>query len=90
MISEYEVMFSALYQNLFDLRYYTSAKQFRIKPRTLSCYGWDMTTFAIGPNGELYNCQHELGQPEFVIGDVRSGIYITDRFVNEHSSDISP
>lgn len=89
-ISEYEMMFSSLYQNLFDSGYYTSVKQFRINPRTLSCYGWDMTTFAIGPDGELYNCQHELGQPEFVVGDVRTGMYITERLVNEHSNDISP
>lgn len=75
--SEYEEMFSSLYRNMFDCGYYTSAKQFRLKPRTLSCYGWDLTTFAIGLDGELYNCQHELGQPDHIIGDVRTGMYIT-------------
>lgn len=87
--TEYEAMFTSLYQNLFELGYYTSAKQFRIKPRSISCYGWDMTTFAIGPSGELYNCQHELGQPEFVIGNIKNGLQITQKFVNEHSKSIS-
>ena len=87
--SEYEAMFTTLYQTLYELGYYTSVKQFRIRPRTLSCYGWDMTTFAIGPDGELYNCQHELGQKEYEIGNITSGVHITEALVNEHLTDIS-
>ena len=29
----------------------------------------------IGPNGELYRCEHEVGNPSEIIGDVRSGFY---------------
>ena len=88
-VSEYEMMFDFLYQNLYDLGYYTSVKHFRIKPRTLSCYGWDMTTFAIGPDGNLYNCQHELGQKEYATGNITADLHITDTFVSEHFVDIS-
>ena len=29
----------------------------------------------IGPRGELYRCEHQIGQPDEVIGDVRYGFY---------------
>lgn len=48
-----------------------------------------MTTFAIGSDGEMYNCQHELGQKEFIIGNVRKGLGITENLVDEHCTDIS-
>ncbi len=88
--SDYEMILSSLYQTLYSLGYYHSVKQFRIRSRTISCYGWDMVTFAIGPNGELYNCQHELGQPQFIIGDIQTGMRIVSRIVNEHSASLSP
>lgn len=34
--------------------------------------------YAIGPNGELYTCEHDFGVKEFIIGDVKNGEYFTD------------
>lgn len=87
--SQYYLMFEDLYQTLFDLGYYSSPKQFQIKPKSISCYGHDLVTVAIGPDGEFYNCQHELGTPEKVIGDIYTGMHFSKSIVAEHSKPLA-
>lgn len=33
------------------------------------------TQYVIGPDGELYKCEHSVGKPDEIVGDVYTGSY---------------
>lgn len=48
------------------------------KPKLLSCGLCKTQNFVIGPEGELYRCEHHVGHPENIIGDIKNERYYTD------------
>lgn len=47
-------------------------------PKVVSCGLCINTNCVIGPNGELYRCEHHVGRPECIIGNCNVGKYYTD------------
>ena len=47
----------------------------RVSERLAYCGSMRRDYAIIGPRGELYRCEHQIGQPDEVIGDVRYGFY---------------
>ena len=41
--------------------------------RSLGCMALRSNSFLIGPQGELYNCTHDLGEPDMVVGSIFEG-----------------
>lgn len=39
-----------------------------------------LNNYVIGPNGELYKCEHDLGIDSKIIGDIKNGLYFTDYY----------
>ncbi len=46
--------------------------------RCTTCLSVCAPNFCIGPNGELYRCEHFLGIEDKIVGDVFSGRYYSD------------
>lgn len=38
--------------------------------------------YAIGPNGELYKCEHHFGNKNKVVGDIYNGLYYNEEYKN--------
>lgn len=50
--------------------------------RKCFCGLFKLKNIVIGPSGELYKCQHYVGLPDKVIGDIYNGIYCNDYTLN--------
>ena len=44
------------------------------RPKSVCNAGINKSQFSIGPNGEIYPCSYQVGDPVYVIGDVYTGI----------------
>lgn len=53
-----------------------------IEPKTVWCSQYTMNSFCIGPEGELYKCEHDFGIKEKVIGDIVNGVAFNDFLLN--------
>ncbi len=51
------------------------------KYRKSFCGLFKLNNHVIGPNGELYKCEHHVGQAEKVIGDIKYGLNYNDTFM---------
>lgn len=72
--SEYETAMDELYTYLFELGYYDlhpDAVDFN--KLVLPCYCGTLSTNAIDFAGNIYQCQHLLCNPEYVIGNILDG-----------------
>lgn len=49
------------------------------KPKNVWCVQHTMNSFCIGPNGEMYKCEREIGDPSKQIGNV-----VTNMYYNKH------
>lgn len=54
-----------------------------ISPIGVSCGLMKSKNQVIGPDGELYYCEHDLGISSRIIGDVRNGIYFNEYFMGK-------
>ena len=50
--------------------------------RCTTCHSVCDPNGCIGPNGELYRCEHYFGQPEYIVGTIQNGRYFTDHESN--------
>lgn len=46
------------------------------------------SSFVIGPNGELYKCEHDIGNNQHVVGDIHNGYYYNNYLMDYISSKI--
>ena len=51
------------------------------EPKTVFCGQHCMNVFCVGVNGELYKCEHDLGIPEHVVGNIKSGLTYNEYFL---------
>lgn len=51
------------------------------EPKTVFCGQHCMNVFCIGPNGEVYKCEHDLGIPEHIIGNIKTGLSFNKYFL---------
>ena len=69
------------YISLFgEDRLYSRQSLFYVTPtrRTTTCLSVCGNNFCIGPCGELYRCEHFFGNPDYIVGDIRSGRFYSD------------
>ncbi|MDE7164790.1 MAG: SPASM domain-containing protein [Clostridiales bacterium] len=52
------------------------------KYRKSFCGLYKLKNYVIGPDGELYKCEHHVGREEQVIGNVRQGLYYSDAMLD--------
>ena len=52
------------------------------EPKTVFCGQHCMNAFCIGPEGEIYKCEHDLGVPEHVIGNIETGLTYDQYFLD--------
>ena len=80
-------------QDEFDIRhiefdkYVCNLLQRPYKPRLPRyrknfCGLYKLKNFVIGPEGEIYKCEHHVGMAEKIVGDIRCGLYYTDDMIN--------
>lgn len=72
--------FEKSYQALFgEDRPFSAESLSRIAPkrRCTTCLSVCAPNYCIGPEGELYRCEHHFGSPEHVVGTVREGRFYT-------------
>lgn len=79
---EYSKAKTEFYQNLFDLGYISqkpnvTPPKFKLKP---FCGFKALKNFVIDPLGNLYKCEHNLGDITKIIGDVKNGIYYNEEY----------
>ncbi len=56
--------------------------QERLKePKLTWCGQYTANNFCIGPNGEIYKCEHDFGIKEKVVGDIVNGLYYNDFYM---------
>ena len=53
-----------------------------VHSRNVFCGLRKITSFVIGPSGELYKCEHDIGDKKCVIGDINNGYYYNDYMLN--------
>lgn len=53
----------------------TSSSKFYSPPKTRSCMREDPYAFVIDVDGNIYNCEHNVGRKEKAIGNLQEGIY---------------
>lgn len=58
------------------------------KPKRVSCGLCKYNNMVIGPNGELYKCEHHVGREDLVVGSCKEGRYYTDTEMNFVSTEI--
>lgn len=46
------------------------------------CGLYKLKNYVIGPDGELYKCEHHVGRAEQVIGNVKRGLFYTDAMLD--------
>ena len=64
------------YMSLFGTRYKKSSFEYRIpKRRGASCLSSCISNPCIGPNGEIYQCEHHFGIKQTEIGSIINGYY---------------
>lgn len=81
--SEYASVMEELYINLYQNGYYDDrAEALEFFKLSLPCYGATLGTTAIDYSGKIYHCQHLLCRNENAIGDIWSGIRITQDILN--------
>ena len=73
--SEYKIKFDNYIQTNYP-EHVLQTKE--LKPRTCYCGLKRNTNYAIGPQGEIYTCEHDLGINEKVVGDIKNGLYYTE------------
>ena len=56
------------------------------KYRRNFCGLFKLKNLAVGPDGELYKCEHWIGRKEKIIGTVNDGIYYTDEMIDSLDS----
>lgn len=77
--SEYADVMEQLYMNLYENGYYDNrADALGFHKMSLPCYGATLGTTAVDYKGNIYHCQHLLCHEEMAIGNVETGIKITD------------
>lgn len=54
-----------------------------IEPIGISCSLLKIQNYVIGPYGEMYNCEHDLGNIDKVIGDISTGIYYNRYYMEQ-------
>lgn len=47
-----------------------------------NCYKICSSNFSIGPEGELYRCEHHLGRPELAVGSITGGLRYPDEEIH--------
>ena len=53
-------------------------KQLLPKIRRMFCGMENCMQYVIGPEGELYKCEHSVGKAEEIVGDLDTGTYSSD------------
>lgn len=48
------------------------------EPKPVWCGQYCVNCICIGPNGELYKCEHDFGKKEKIVGDIINGLYYND------------
>ncbi|GHU62231.1 hypothetical protein FACS1894123_02830 [Bacteroidia bacterium] len=54
------------------------------------CMATDFNTWIVGPEGELYNCQAEVGVPSKVVGNIKESAITNMDYVSEFMVGVSP
>lgn len=67
-----------LFKVLSNPQKITSSSKFYSLPKTRSCMREDPYAFVIDVNGNIYNCEHNVGRKEKAIGNLKDGIYGND------------
>ena len=62
-------------------------KRIVLLPKVLRtfCGMENCTQYVIGPDGELYKCEHSVGKPDEIVGDVYTGSYYSDMEMDFYS-----
>ncbi len=68
-------------QNLISFEQTSNTLECSCKPLSIGCGLMKILNNAIGPSGELYYCEHDLGIEEKIIGDVFHGLYYNEYFM---------
>lgn len=68
---EYDTVVKPLYDYLDSLMI---GRHKSIRPRLISCYAPSPDSLVIGPDGNLYKCQHCVGDSNQVVGNVSEGV----------------
>ncbi len=58
------------------------------KYRKSFCGLFKLKNLVVGPDGELYKCEHYVGREEKVIGNIRQGLFYTDEMLDFVSNKI--
>lgn len=70
-ISEFE-----LCENEFDA--FINRSRGALYPKKIWCNQYTFNSFCVGPQGELYKCEHDFGCKERVIGNLVNGLYFNE------------
>ncbi len=59
---------------------YSKDSLFYVEPkrRTTTCLSVCANNFCIGPEGELYRCEHHFGNPDYIVGSIEDGRFYSD------------
>ncbi len=63
-----------IYKQLFQLGYKTSYKSLGFKVRPVHCSAFRYHSYSIDPDGNIFRCEHHLGQREWSVGSVFDGV----------------
>ena len=63
-----------IYKQLFELGYKTSYKSLGFKVRPVHCSAFRYHSYSIDPDGNIFRCEHHLGQKEWAVGNVFNGV----------------
>lgn len=72
---EFEMFRRDFENELKPLRAQNGSKPIKVARRLCFCNSMKNSHFVVGPDGNIYKCEHELGRPEQIIGDVNNGFY---------------
>lgn len=71
-----------IYQQLFELGYKSSYKTLGFKARPVHCAAFRYHSYSIDPDGNIFRCEHHLGQKEWAVGNVFSGVNENSKIFN--------
>lgn len=63
-----------IYKQLFKLGYKNSYNALGLKARPVHCSAFKYHSYSIDPSGDIFRCEHHLGQKEWAVGNVFNGI----------------
>lgn len=63
-----------LYKLLFQLGYKSSYNALGFKARPVHCSAFRYHSYSIDPDGNIFRCEHHLGQSDWAVGNVFNGI----------------